>query len=220
VSGVCIVSPAINPEAQSTSTILSSLHAGHSEDGLLDNTSHWLSILRQSGTINRGDPEAFDFPNFVRGSYGPHVPLLWFKFPLLILLLLSALNVFARDERVAARTALILCLCATATHFLAYTMVWEYHYTMLLVAVPFLLAVAVETSAGLERTVALIAFAVSLLLYLPTPYVLWQHPHGLHLLAVRLPRIIPALGIFLATTALAWLRLKSVFRPSVFARVD
>jgi hypothetical protein len=170
---------------------------------------HWFSIVRQRGTIRRAELELFGLPNFVRDAYDPTVPLSWFQAPILVVVLFSFANAFVRERRLATRNALTLCICATAAHFLGYTLVWEYHYTMLLVAVPFLWADWLTEPRAVERLLLLAALRVSLALYLPTPYYQWSHRESRHhLTAIRLLRVAPAVGIY--TTGLLLVAVRMV----------
>jgi hypothetical protein len=207
ISGLCVVLPQLNPERASWPAIVEYVRHGAQVEGLLDNLCHWFSIVRQRGTVDRAEPELFGFPNFVRDSYGPNVPLSLFQLPILFVVLLSFANGFVQEQRLATRNALVLCICATAAHFLGYTLVWEYHFTMLLVAVPFLYMEWLDAPRGLERGLALAALLVSVGLYLPTPYFLLQHHAGRHLVALRLLRVVPPAGVYASGMLLVALRI-------------
>jgi hypothetical protein len=220
ISGLCVALPQINPERASWSAIVEYVRHGAKVEGLLDNLCHWLSIVRQGGSIDRAQPELFGFPNFVRDSYGPNVPLSLFQLPIVFVVVFSFANGFVPEQRLATRNALVLCICATAAHFLGYTLVWEYHYAMLLVAVPFLCAEWLDAPRGIERTLAFAAVLASVALYAPTPYFLWPHDAGRHLVALRLLRVVPPAGIYGSGMMLVALRIVQGLRQNAMVKPE
>lgn len=213
VSALCVITPAINPERVTVSQIADYVRHGAQTEGLIDNVCHWFSIVRQQATIDRKEPELFGFPNFVRDSYGQHIPLWVFRLPLLITLALSFLNMCIKRQGEALRNALLLCICVVASHFLGYTLVWEYHYTMLLVIVPFLVVFWREAPAhSWERRMYLLAAVSSFALYLPTPYCFFRENAFHHLTLLRLPRVGPAVAIYGCLTLVTCLRMVREFR--------
>lgn len=133
------------------------------------NITHWENIVNQSTSVGQ-DKEYFSFattfplplPGKLKNSLYLLVPLL---------LCISSLRL-ARiaDSKKRLRVLLLLLLALLASYYFAYSLVWEYHYTTLLAAVPCMLYLYSVSKAGEKRHWKYV-FITALSLYLPTTYI-------------------------------------------------
>ena len=161
---------------------------------MLDNAMHWFHMVAQSD--NAWDHvQIFSLPVMLR-SIAPEAagPL---RALALSPVLLSPLLFRVPEARRAGATAWLVVL-ALASHFLGYSIAWEYQYAQLLAVAAALLALSTfqEPSPRWSR----VALAALALLYVPTPYFLLT-PDGISggdLVTMRVFRVVPALVVAVA----------------------
>jgi hypothetical protein len=160
-----------------------------------DNLYHWLYVIRTAGQRFPGDYELFSLPTFFDDAFGGPPPA-WFRvFPALAVLLCFP-NLFERNARRRFANALLLAALAMSCHFVSYTQVWEYHYTLILALAPFLLLVRDKGDPPPTRALIAVAFGLALMPIVPTLWAHYRPDPQAHLVAIRLPRVVPAVLLY------------------------
>jgi tetratricopeptide (TPR) repeat protein len=187
------------------------------------NGVHWLNIVGAgSGTrqfLNRIIPMEFDLldapglyslPIFVGRIFGHGVPSLFFRIPLVAILVMSLSPLVLAEREQRLRAVLVTVSLCILSHFLCYYAVQEYHYTTLLPTLPVMLWLWQRESVPWFRGLLLTSFVVSLLVFLPTPCFLDQLESPRFENINQLQRVVPVALAFLCLTvygvASTWLR--------------
>ncbi|HYO22045.1 MAG TPA: glycosyltransferase 87 family protein [Flavisolibacter sp.] len=172
-----------------------------------DNYIHWKNIVSQSRRVEQ-HVEYFSFATtFPLPLPGKLKNSLYLLTPLLLCASVLWL-IKMRDAQKKLRALIVLLLALLVSYYFAYTMVWEYHYTTIMAAMPCLLYLY-KTSEGKERRWLLYAFIAGLLLYLPTTYFLLDELNETNTFIMHLTKVIPATFMLGALTVVLY---RSVFK--------
>ncbi|HTU24784.1 MAG TPA: tetratricopeptide repeat protein [Pirellulales bacterium] len=150
------------------------------------NGFHWLNMLNASSSrapLNKlSYPHEFTFENspqvyaelyslpvYAERRTGSPVPQALLKLPLLAILATSVLPLFLESRGLRIRLVLATLMLCLLSHFLCFKVVWEYHYTTVLPALPVLWWMAAREDRAPFRWLLRVAFAVLLFNFLPTP---------------------------------------------------
>jgi hypothetical protein len=99
----------------------------------------------------------------------------------------SLLLLFVKQQKQRLKAMLYLFLTLLASYYFAYTLVWEYHYTTIMAAMPCILWLYnKEESKWLKY-----AIVAGLVLYLPTTYVLLKPTTDERILVMQLCKVVP-----------------------------
>jgi tetratricopeptide (TPR) repeat protein len=193
------------------------------------NGVHWLNLAGAgSGTrqfLNRIIPMDYDLldapglyslPIFVGRMFGHGVPALFFRIPLVAIVVMSLSPLILEEPAQRLRAVLVTISLCILSHFLCYYAVQEYHYTTLLLTLPVMLWLWQRESVPWFRGLLMTSFVVSLLVFLPTPCFLDKLESPRFENISQLQRVVPVAVAFLCLTvygvASTWLRRR---RPSL-----
>ncbi len=174
------------------------------------NGIHWLNLAGASSAtrqfLNCLTPMEFNFkqdaglyslPIFVDRMLGWAIPPLFFRIPLLAVLLMSLSPLVLEEREQRLRAVLVTLLLCILSHFLCYYPVQEYHYTTLLPTLPLMLWLWQRESVPGFRRLLMTSFVVSLLVFVPTPcFLARQEPHRFENINL-LERVVPVAVAFL-----------------------
>ncbi len=177
------------------------------------NGIHWLNLVGAgSGTrqfLNRlvptdynlrQDPGLYGLPIFVDRVLGCEVPPLFFRIPLVAVLVMSLSPLVLEERERRLRAVLVTVSLCILSHFLCYYPVQEYHYTTLLPVLPVLLWLWQRERVPWFRRLLMTSFVVSLLVFVPTPcFLAPQEPNRFYAINL-LQRLVPAAVAFLCLT--------------------
>jgi tetratricopeptide (TPR) repeat protein len=187
------------------------------------NGIHWLN-LAGAGSATRQffnclapmefdckqDPGLCSLPTFVDRISGSSIPALFFRIPLVAVLLMSLSPLVLDEREQRLRAVLVTVLLCVLSHYLCFYVVQEYHYTTLLPTLPVLLWLWQRESVPWFRRLLMTSFVVSLLVFLPTPCFLDRQDSRHFENINQLQRVVPAAVAFLCLTvygmASTWLR--------------
>lgn len=172
------------------------------------NKTHWENIVNQTGRVEQ-DKEYFSFattfplplPGKLKNSLYLLVPLF---------LVISSLKLRFAPPQARMRITMYVLLALLASYYFAYSMVWEYHYTTLLAAVPAILFLYV-TAEGWERRRLQYCFAAIVFLYLPSTYFLNHQLTTSSAFVMHLTRVLPATVLMILLISVYWQKRKTLF---------
>ena len=158
-----------------------------------DNSIHWLAMIGLTD-FRMLHVDVYSLPALLDGWLSVRTPEALYRVPLLLVGEVTVLVAFMRGAKARQEAALLTVMAASLLLFLSYGLVWEYHYTGVLVIVGLLLVRS--RRSNVERAIiALGAFA-----WAPGLYFLMSNKN-LELLSVqtilRVERVVPVLLIFL-----------------------
>ncbi|HTU25497.1 MAG TPA: glycosyltransferase 87 family protein [Pirellulales bacterium] len=141
-------------------------------------------------------PELYCLPMLLQRLTGA-APQQWLmKVPVFVVLAASALPLLLTSLRRRIDVLLVTVLLSLLTHFLCFQIVWEYHYTTLLPALPVLWWAGEREEQPGRRLWLRIAFFALLTIFLPTPYFLDFKEHLRLTTAGMLLRVVPVVVSF------------------------
>ena len=179
-------------------------------------TRQFLNCLAPMEFDLQRDPGLYSLPIFVDRTLGYTIPSLFFRLPLVAVLLMSFSPLVLDEREQRLRAVLVTLALCILSHFLCYYAVQEYHYTTLLPTLPVMLWLWRRESVPWFRRLLMTSFVVSLVVFVPTPCFLdrqeSRHFENINLLQ----RVVPVAVAFLCLTvygmASTWLRRR---RPSL-----
>jgi len=172
------------------------------------NGVHWLNVINGSSPnpfyslvfpreLNLvGSPEIYSLPTFMYRLTGKPLPGVLLKLPVLLILAMSMIPLFLSSHRRRMRVLMATLMLCILSHFLAYYMVWEYHYTTILPIIPVLWWMSLGEEHVGARWLLRVPFFVLFATFLPTLYFL-DPEQPLRFLAIStLLRVVPVLISF------------------------
>lgn len=157
-----------------------------------DNAVHWFAIVALTD-YRLMHIDVYSLPVFLDSWLHMHTPEVLYRLPAILILEFSAMVAFLRGRRARLRAALHLTMAASMAYLVMYSLVWEYHYTVLLPVLGLLL-VRKNWNAAEKSMLTLGALVCGPSLYF---LVSRQNPALLSVQnVIRLDRVVPATAIF------------------------
>lgn len=138
------------------------------------NFLHWVNIIYQSNNLTN-NKEYFSLPSLINTFTGYNNNLIFYKIPLVLILILSLGVFFIKADKVKARYSLLIIIATLFCYFISYNKVWEYHYTTVLPAIPVMLFLCITETDNIIRFLLKSALIVSITFYLPTTYFMYKY---------------------------------------------
>jgi len=160
---------------------------------MMDNAIHWFNMVGLTD-FRFLHIDIYSLSALMDGWLGTHTPDALYRVPMLLVVEVSLLVALIRDRRAKLEAALMVTAASSLLLILSYGVVWEYHYTLVLL-VTALLVVRRSTDI-LER----IALALGLLAWLPSMFFFFRNDNmsSLHVQTIlRTERVVPVAIMFL-----------------------
>ena len=175
-----------------------------------DNWIHWSNIWTASGAILYAaapNHVSFIIPDIAKDLcslagllhdwFPGRVPAYAYHLPLIAVLAFAVLAARSRDAAQRTTLTLVAAILGIEAYYLSYTIVWEYHYTTLLPAIPVLWCLY-RAAHGPRRFAAALAFWSSACVLLPTLYFLFPADAESHQALGKLVRVVPTAVAFVS----------------------
>ncbi|MFA6584218.1 MAG: hypothetical protein WCS77_07975 [Elusimicrobiaceae bacterium] len=144
---------------------------------VFDNAIHWFNMKMRS---DMGEPFNFELFSLTGFFSGFGFPAWFFKLPAWFALALCVPAYFVRKTASAFKLAFLGAGLLIMSFFLSYTIVYEYHYTVLLPLLAGSFILYHKTGDAVLKTALLVFCAAGALLYVPTAYFMVRNPVLVH----------------------------------------
>jgi len=193
LSALFILLPALNPVSAGFKTVAdAALHPDHMfrlemyrgvliksyrPELVFDNAIHWLNMKGRMAFTEAHHFELFSLPALLDWAAGQPLPRFIYKLAPAVSLLWCLPLYFVPEGRAKDRMAIAAFSMSLLSFFLAYSQIYEYHYTLALALLPpvFILAREQDSDANYLRYAAWYCGAAALL-FAPTPYYWFRNP--------------------------------------------
>jgi hypothetical protein len=162
------------------------------------NEAHWSNIYHQSSLIMSGNVELFSLSTFMNHLLGREIHPFFYKIPALLMLLVSAVNLFVIDKKERMILALLTVILAISSYYLSYNTIWEYQYTTILPAIAMIAILYNSNVMAADKNILLFILCAAVLFYFPTLYFLFPDTYPEHLTLYRVTRVGPVVLVFAA----------------------
>ena len=173
-----------------------------------NNILHWKNILLQSASVERANPEIFSLSVTLSHLLKQNIHPFIFQLTILLILALSLQLLFVKDYEQRLNISLAVLLALLCSYYIAYTLVWEYHYTTIMALMPCFLILK-NRLTGYNRRLLNFVLICGCLLYLPTTFFIDSTPVKFSLLLMRLCKVLPVLLMFIGLSAYLVLQAKN-----------
>jgi hypothetical protein len=175
------------------------------------NIIHWKNIIHQSVSVDRANLEIFSLSITIAHLLKQNIHPFIFQLAILIVLALSLQILFVKDNAERMRISLVVLLAIFCSYYIAYTLVWEYHYTTIMALMPCIWFLKNDSNGHTGKLLNFV-FICGCFLYLPTTYFLDNTPVRFSLLFMRLCKVLPVVLMFVALCFYLVVQAKSNWR--------